>query len=478
MLSMLPAFPTVLADNSWYRTRPVSTVTFDQRVESAETDGKASVGLGVQIGTYVENDPGLGGKDSLSLKVSATANTRTGITYDVDKTGDGFWYGAPNPTGITGDDAGKWLDLPFTVRFYGGPGSCEYDRVWVCSNGFLSFDSDSTSYTPTSVPNAAKPNALVAAFWRNLNPSVGGSITYESSADYFAVSWNNVPNYGNGVPQTFQVVIYPIPVWKQNNIYFFYKDVTLDYTTTVGVEDQVGNKGTSYNYASLYSGAGLLFSSKTPSRRVSHLTIKLTKSDSYAAIDLLETEIGGFNVKLQDTSDPFGELFMIALGGSASLLLVAAPPMAGVIFTTTLIGMDLAGWYSSHFSPVLPVGSADASTDQNEAYVKAEGYCEKYGGGDSMDSALATSTLWIFYDPNNKDHGLTISAELEYWDEAVGYQTISTSTSAKLSVTPPVGGIQFPVNKFELLAPYIVVSVALVASVVSVALFKRRKKEG
>ena len=65
----------------------------------------------------------------------------------------------------------------------------------------------------------------------------------------------------------------------------------------------------------------------------------------------------------------------------------------------------------------------------------------------------------------------------DVYEEWSGWSEVN---EVRVNYTPPVGvgGIQFLVNKFELLAPYILVSVVSVASVVSVVLFKRRKKEG
>lgn len=253
LLSRLLIFPASAA-SSWSKARPSSDITYDETIGNAYTDGIASVGMGVTIGKYSENDPGYNYNDHLSLRISVSANTRKEIYYDLWEPWSYNWYEVSELTTITGDDAGVWLDLPFTVLYYG----VEYNKVWVCSNGFLSFDLESTKYTPDPIPNTNQPNSIIAPFWRDLNPAAGGSITYgyiSQTPPLFVISWNNVPNYGNGVPQTFQIVIRGRQRAGSENyhnlIFFQYKSITKDCLTTVGIEDQIGDKGTSYDYNSL-----------------------------------------------------------------------------------------------------------------------------------------------------------------------------------------------------------------------------------
>jgi hypothetical protein len=52
-----------------------------------------------------------------------------------------------------------------------------YDKVWVCSNGFLTLNKTSTNPDPQNIPNTNEPNPVIAVFWRDLHPEQGGSIT-------------------------------------------------------------------------------------------------------------------------------------------------------------------------------------------------------------------------------------------------------------------------------------------------------------
>ncbi|MEO0290436.1 MAG: nidogen-like domain-containing protein [candidate division WOR-3 bacterium] len=156
------------------------------------------------------------------------------VTYTVQNVSY-TWDNTTTSTGLTGDDQTKQFTLPFSFPFYGK----NYSSVYICTNGFLSFTSNSNKYTPDPIPNTNAPNALIAVFWRDLNPAAGGgSITYYSGSDKFVVTWDNIKNYSNSNRQSFQVVLYP-----NGNIEFRYKSITNDYTTTRGVENENGTAG-------------------------------------------------------------------------------------------------------------------------------------------------------------------------------------------------------------------------------------------
>lgn len=94
-----------------------------------------------------------------TLSVPAIAPTEDGF---VDLVAEGF-----APTAL-GDEGIENVDLGFEVR-YAGRG---YGTVGVTSNGYLVLgggDSQDVSFSPAKVPSAARPNALLAPFWSDLN---------------------------------------------------------------------------------------------------------------------------------------------------------------------------------------------------------------------------------------------------------------------------------------------------------------------
>ncbi|MEM3704360.1 MAG: hypothetical protein QXX59_00340 [Candidatus Bathyarchaeia archaeon] len=421
-------------------------------------DGLADVDMGVHIGQYSENDPAYNYNDHLSFEVSVSANTRVGIQYDVYYEDYNYqWVDVFEPTGITVDDGGVEIPLGFIFLYYG----VEYESIWVCSNGFITLNKTAINPNPQSIPSISEPNPVIAVFWRNLHPELGGSITYGRNVYwrgryYFVVSWNNVPD-DNGDPQTFQLLIQIRQGWGSsdfhNAIVFQYKSITKSYPTVVGVEDQVGRKGTAYDYNNLHNQACLEFTYPTKGYRLERLYIKLTKSDNYAKIDFLRTYIGGYNVILKEYQNPFGDTYEAAISAAASLALLKA----GIMWNVLLIGADFAWVLANDLSRPYTDGSwggvKDAWESDNEAYVWAQCwlenrsiiYCKPF------DSTLAATIEWSLIDANNRDHVLTITAEAWYRDLTNdGIYTLSTSATlemhigSKLSISSSAGGTTNP----------------------------------
>lgn len=157
-----------------------------------------------------------------------------------------IWETAQTPTGLTGDDYTVSLQLPFTFNLYGPTNlwfnqslnGGNYTKVHVSTNGLLSFDGPSTSWTPTLLPSTKAPSGLIAVFWRDLYVDAQANVTYSSSPSKFVVSWNNVKNRYNANRQTFQCVLYPngmikTCVWTCTN----------DVPTAMGIENRSGTLG-------------------------------------------------------------------------------------------------------------------------------------------------------------------------------------------------------------------------------------------
>ena len=115
--------------------RPGDDFKLDKRVESARTDHKASVGLGVHVQEYYEDDLGdpANGNDYVKLRIACTGNTREIVSYDAYP-GYYCWFDDLPYSVNLADDGGSWVLMDWVkVRFYGGPNSAEYSKVWVCS---------------------------------------------------------------------------------------------------------------------------------------------------------------------------------------------------------------------------------------------------------------------------------------------------------------------------------------------------------
>ena len=141
-----------------------------------------------------------------------------------------------------GDDAGSSaISLGFDFEFY----DITYTDFYIASNGFVSFTGDgmtgAASYQPTTIPNAAAPNGMIATVWDDLSPNVSGTITYEtfgsSPNSKVVVEFNTVPLYNTSETVTFQVHMYE----GTNVIEVHFVDVQNNGgNRTFGIENETG----------------------------------------------------------------------------------------------------------------------------------------------------------------------------------------------------------------------------------------------
>ena len=454
---------------AWEIERPHRSVNIKDRVDNSSTNGEASVGIGVAVNNYVEDFSDYGGDDFVTMNVSMTANSRRGITYNYYSLGGLLWWDVYDLAGISGDDEGSWVDIPqdpytFEFRFYGGWASAEYKRVWVCTNGFISFDrSNSTSPYPSSLPSSSEPNALIAALWADLIVDAAanittGIVTYLSNF-YFVISWNNVLHKASGERLTFQIILdaakYPSydPANVQSQIWISYKILgPISGFYTIGIEDHEGNKGAgpgrvNWDLTNL-EGETLEFYQSSSSFFLKGLTIKLEEDDPDARVYIRRAEptefIRGINVKRKsgETPEPdYAYTFLKAFAGTAILLLEAK---SGILLFKiaggALIGLDwvdmLAYWMEDKVDPIDLRDSFDGPNPplSHGGYINAT---TQYDYG--VDSVLGIVIHWIFGDSNTLTHSLKITAELEYFEYTSTGEVIDKppiTTSVYLEVAP------------------------------------------
>jgi hypothetical protein len=161
-------------------------------------------------------------------------------------------------SGITNDDQNVGpFNLGFTFSFYG----TDFTSIRICSNGFASFTSTTTSYTNYAIPNSNEPNNLVAPYWDDMNISGTnhGEIYYyaEPTGAYFVIEWDSCAHFGSTITGeyfTFEAILYPDGI-----IDYQYKalepgNMTPFPSATVGVE----NAGGSMGEQATYDGSGPL----------------------------------------------------------------------------------------------------------------------------------------------------------------------------------------------------------------------------
>ncbi len=418
--------------------RPPTLTDINKRVQSLNFTEEASVGIGVHICEYKEHSQEdlFNGNDGVVLRVAATANTRKAITYKYLTYEILYdWVDANQPTGITGDNNGAWFNLPFPVRFFGGPGaqneSFTYTKVWVCGNGFLSFDnSNSTSATP-SIGNPAKPNALMSVYWTDLSPA-GGSIKYWADDTQFVVLWDNVLNKNNGYRETFEVVIkyQRTPTYRdQNRFMFLYRNVS-GYAH-VGIEDQEGYK---YMCATASSGIEIEWSTEDRAGEIKEMVIIAEKSDGAAKIWMIgEPYLRGYNMHWISREGDSESLYSMALRGGLTLLMTEAAGAVGGLIGGLSMGMllltvELAPYFSTELYKVHELDVEHAGVTENFAYVNVSA-AQDGALRWPVDAELSDTIVWVFTDDDGT-HSIKLTALLKYYSfESYTEEVISTSVN-------------------------------------------------
>ena len=142
------------------------------------------------------------------------------------------------------DDAQAAVSLPFVFRYFGQP----FSSVTVSSNGFLVFGtSAATAWVNGPLPNTAVPNGVVAAYWDDLNPALGGSIWHRTLGTTpnrkLIVSWIGIRHADTPGPISFQATLEE----GSNEIVLAYQDTLHGNTShdhgasaTVGIESPDG----------------------------------------------------------------------------------------------------------------------------------------------------------------------------------------------------------------------------------------------
>ena len=104
------------------------------------------------------------------------------------------------------DDDSEGFDLPFPFSFYGRP----HGRVFVNSDGNITFEEEDRASTERNVPRLLGGPPRVAPFFADLDPTMGGGRVYAASAgDAFTVTWCNVRGFDRTESVTVQATLLP-----------------------------------------------------------------------------------------------------------------------------------------------------------------------------------------------------------------------------------------------------------------------------
>nr|MDO8117492.1 PKD domain-containing protein [Candidatus Sigynarchaeota archaeon] len=139
------------------------------------------------------------------------------------------------------DDEYQEFDLPFLFNFF----NAEFSKMYVCTNGFVSFIGQN-DWALMNFPTSEAP-FMVAPYWCDLVADVPCNIFVMNATDNDSViiEWNNVSTFGENLVGTFQVVLD-----SSGDIYFNYLEILFTgYGYTCGL-----NLGTNLNFYHQYTG--------------------------------------------------------------------------------------------------------------------------------------------------------------------------------------------------------------------------------
>jgi len=218
------------------------------------------------------------------------------------------------------DAATTTLTLPFTFTYYG----TDYTQVSVCSNGFISLGVEDYRFGDnSSIPNTHGPDAMLAPFWDDLDPSSGGDIyEYNDTANHrYIVQFDANVHYGDGNPETFEVILYDpayYPTASGNGVIVFqYQTVGTTSSATIGIENPAQTDGIQYVYNGAHDVNGATI---TNGRAVKFTTQAPTQSDVWLAVDgqTIDDSSGGNGDGVAQPSEVFDLILTIANGGAGN----------------------------------------------------------------------------------------------------------------------------------------------------------------
>jgi hypothetical protein len=292
---------------------------------SADNNFRDTVDFQIIIGVVNSDEPS--GPDEYGY----FAYDNTDIAYDECPVYS--WIEIDPELGGSGDtlhlekDEAKTIGLPFDFKFYGNI----YDRLSICSNGYIAMDSSwiADMYN-WSIPSAGGPPLLIAPFWDDLDPNVtdsSGSVCYwhDASNDRFIVEYSRVQHIHdptNPTPaelQTFEIILFDPNSYPTSSgdgeIIFQYKEIDNDDIwhnyATVGIENFEQTIGLEYSFDNIYAdGASILANNRA---------IKFTTDppDTFPGIAENTSNMGPCNIIL--SPNPFHKQLNIRLGKELSI---------------------------------------------------------------------------------------------------------------------------------------------------------------
>ena len=210
----------------------------------------------VPAGTYhLRADAGrCHGEDRRELVVSGDSTLDLTLPWLTDDHGyqcqeeDRGYVEGDTPLGLSGLDEWVAHPLPFEFPFYGE----RYATAYISTKGYVTFLEGNAIFSNTALPNAARPNAAVYAFWDDLEvddqaSTWTGLIGVAPQREY-VIEWRNVTVHSGDVRLDVGIVLH-----ENGDIRLQYRGVGEDprergLSATIGIEDPTGTVAHQYSF--------------------------------------------------------------------------------------------------------------------------------------------------------------------------------------------------------------------------------------
>ena len=230
-----------------------------------------TIEFSTQVGTASSTDPV--GPDAYGYHVFDDTDTGYGFApvYDWTEIAPDLG-GSGTDLGLTDDsyeeDDVTTVVLPFDFVYYG----LSYDRISVCSNGWLAMGTTTLrNYRNWSLPTAGAPDAMICGFWDNLYDAGAGGVYWwhDEAQNRVIVEWSRMRNHEGGGYETFQIILYDPESHTTDTgdgiIEMMYNAVSqVDGTngySTVGLQNHDHTDGLVYTYWNQYPDAAATLTS-------------------------------------------------------------------------------------------------------------------------------------------------------------------------------------------------------------------------
>ncbi len=247
-------------------------------------------------------------------------------------------------TGITGDDQFLSIALPFTFRHYG----VNYTSVYVASNGLLTFNSGTNSWTETPLASLGQPG--IAPFWDDLYLPGGGDLSkyryQQGNVDAYIFEWRSVPHYGGGGPYTFQIWLYNVATNPQPNgnsaIRLQYQNMNGVTSSTVGTTGGSAANTNQYVYDNTYdpnaqglaNGRAITYGIVTAPPAPTALTIAFLPATNQLQFNWTASP-GATGYTLYSSATPGGPFTTVAGASNTNSLTIAYPGSDALFYVVT-----------------------------------------------------------------------------------------------------------------------------------------------